>query len=184
MLPDQRATEMNLTELMSPARWFRMTLLAALGILAIYVEAAPLGLAPGARPSPDLLLCVVAYWAVRRPGSSPILLVFLLGLTRDLLTDVPVGAGALSLVLVAETLKTRRRLLARAAFPIEWLTISIAALLTAAMNWGLVLLTLAQPPYLSDIGAQVLFTALVYPFVVLVLRWVLRISWRKTEVMA
>lgn len=174
---------MNLTDFISPARWFRMVLLAGLGVLAIYIEAAPLGLAPGARPSPDLLLCVVAYWAVRRPGSSPMLLVFLLGLARDLLTDVPVGAGALSLVLVAETLKARRRLLARSAFPVEWLAVSLAAFCAAAMNWGLVLLTLAQPPYLSDIGAQVLFTAMVYPFVVIVLRWVLRITWRKAEVM-
>ena len=65
-------------EQLSPARLMRIALLCLLSLMAIYLEAAPLGLGTAARPSPDLLLCVVAYWAIRRPGSTPVLLVFLL----------------------------------------------------------------------------------------------------------
>ena len=169
---------------LSPGRWFRMALMATLAMCAIYAEAAPLGLGAGARPSPDLLLCVIAYWAVRRPGSTPMLLVFGLGLVRDLLTDLPVGAGALSLVLVAEALKRWRRALARSAFMLEWAVVALAALASTTLHWLLVVLMLAQPPYLFDLGLQCLYTAGAYPAIALIFRWLFRISWRKPEAVA
>ena len=175
---------MTLGELMSPARWLRIALMTTLSILAIYAEAAPLGLSAAAIHSPDLLLCVIAYWAIRRPGSTPVLIVFLLGLARDLLTDVPVGAGALSLVLVAEVLKHWRRAFSRTGFLLEWAAICAAAVGSSFLHWALVFLTLSQPPYLADLGQQCVFTIAVYPVIALVFRWLFRISWRRPEVPA
>lgn len=172
---------MSVWEQIDGARFVRMALLFTLGVLAIYIEMAPLGIGPGARPSPDLVLCVVAYWAIRRPGSTPALLVFALGLMRDLISDVPVGAGALSLVLAAEALKAWRRSLVRSGFIREWITVFCAALATAAMQWLLVLMTLAQPPFLDQLLNQCLYTAMAYPVIALFFRWVLRISARKPE---
>lgn len=168
-------------ELLDPARLFRTALLLVLGMLAIFVEAAPLGLGPTAPPSPDLLMCVVVYWAIRRPGSTPLLAVFCLGLVRDLLTDVPLGAGTLALVIATEVFKSQRRHLQRTNFIVEWLALSFAALAATAFVWTLVVLTLAQPPYLIDLLHQCLYTTMVYPLIVVFLRWVLRISWRKAE---
>lgn len=173
---------MDLLDYLSPARIARIGFLTVLGLLAIYIEAAPLGISAAARSSPDILLCVIAYWALRRPGSTPILLVFALGLARDLLTDVPVGAGTLSLVLAAEMLKRLRLVLARGGFLTEWLLVGLTALGTVAFQWLLVVLTLAQPPYLVVLGNQILLTAAVYPLVVIFLRWGLRITWYKGEV--
>lgn len=173
---------MELAEYLSPARMARIALLMLLGLLAIYAEAAPLGIGATSRPSPDLLLCLVGYWALRRPGSTPIVAVFALGLARDLLTDVPVGAGALTLVIVAELLKTWRLPIARAVFPLEWATIAMAALCSALLQWVLVVITLAQPPYLMALFHQSLYTAAVYPIIVVFLRWGLRVTWRKREV--
>lgn len=172
---------MSVWEQIDGARFARMMFMLGLGVLAIYIEIAPLGIGPGARPSPDLVLCVVAYWAIRRPDSTPALLVFVLGLMRDLISDVPVGAGALSLVLAAEALKTWRRALARSGFLREWMAIFSAALATAALQWSLVLITLAQPPFLDQLLNQCLYTAMAYPVVAVLFRWVLRISWRKPE---
>ena len=62
---------MELAEYLSPARMARIALLMLLGLLAIYAEAAPLGIGATARPSPDLLLCLVAYWAAAPPGLDP-----------------------------------------------------------------------------------------------------------------
>lgn len=173
---------MRLRDYFEPGRLMRIALAAFLGILAIYLEAAPLGISTGAPPSPDLLLCVVAYWSIRRPGSMPLLLVFLLGLTRDLLTDVPVGAGVLSLVLVSEGFKVWRRHLQRSFFLAEWLALGAASLASAVFILGLVTITFAQPPYLADLLHQCLYTAMVYPLLVLVLRWGFRIGWTQPEV--
>lgn len=173
---------MELAEYLSLARIARIALLMLLGLLAIYAESAPLGLSATARPSPDLLLCLVAYWALRRPGSTPIMAVFALGLARDLLTDVPVGAGALTLVITAELFKAWRLPISRTVFPLEWGLVACAALGSALLQWVLVVVTLAQPPYLMALIHQSLYTAAVYPVVVLFLRWGLRITWRKREV--
>ncbi|MEO1491474.1 MAG: rod shape-determining protein MreD [Pseudomonadota bacterium] len=172
---------MTLWEQIDGARFSRMMFMLILGVLALYIEMAPLGIGPGAHPSPDLVLCVVAYWAIRRPGSTPVLAVFVLGLMRDLISDVPVGAGALSLVLAAEVLKRWRRTLARSGFLREWIVVFGAALATTAFQWLLVMITLAQPPFLDQLLNQCLYTAMAYPVVAMLFRWVLRISSRKPE---
>lgn len=172
---------MNLSEVFDPSRMFRILVMATLSMIAIFAEAAPLGLGPTAPPSPDLLLCVLVYWSVRRPGSTPLIAVFILGLMRDFITDVPLGAGALTLVIVTEILKSQRRLLARSNFMIEWLALIIAALGATALQWLLVVLTFMQPPYLMDLLHQCLYTAMLYPLIVVIFRWVFRITWRRAE---
>ena len=162
-------------------RLWSAALMLTVGVLAIYVEAAPLGVGPAAPPSPDLLLCVVVYWAAHRPRATPLLAVFALGLVRDLLTDAPAGAGALALVLAAETVKAMRRRLARGSFLVEWLVLAGAALATAALMWLLVLLTFAQPPYLADLFHQSLYTAMIYPLLAFAFRYALRVSRRGVE---
>lgn len=163
---------------LDPARLARTALMLVLGMLAIYVEAAPLGIGPQAPPSPDLLLCVVVYWSVRRPGSTPIPAVFALGLVRDIVTDMPTGGGALALVLASEAAKGMRRRLARRTFTLEWLVLAGAALASALLVWLLVALMLSQPPYLATLVHRSLYTAMAYPLVALTLRWGMRITWR------
>ncbi len=160
------------------SRALRVLLLGFLGLVAIFIEIAPIGFTPHARPSPDILFAIVAYWSVRRPGSTPVMLIFGLGLVRDLLADVPVGAGTLALILVVEFLRTQGATLVRQSFFIEWATVSMVAFVMISIQFLLVALTLAQPPFASALLYQGLYTAAVYPAVALVLRWVLRIGWR------
>lgn len=160
------------------ARAFRAALLGAVGALAVAVEAAPLGLSPVALPSPDLLFCAVAHWAVRAPTATPVLLVYAIGLGRDLLTDQPVGLGALTLVLAAEAMKARAGALARQPFLAEWIWVAAVAATMAVVQWLVVAISLAQPPYASLLAQQYAATILIYPFVSLVLRWVLRVRER------
>ncbi|MEL6477716.1 MAG: rod shape-determining protein MreD [Pseudomonadota bacterium] len=162
-------------------RLIRMTLFLALGALAIFIEAAPVDLSATALPSPDLLLCVVVFWALRRPGSTPTLLIFALGLTRDLLTDAPIGAGTLSLVLTAEVIKEYRGWIASRPFLVEWLAMAGAALAGVLLQWLLITVTFGQPPYLGQLATLALFTVAAYPLVVFLLRWGLRIGWRKRD---
>jgi rod shape-determining protein MreD len=158
-----------------------MALLCILGPLAVAVEAAPLGLMPGAVPSPDLLACVVAAMALRRPRSAPLLLVWCLGLLRDLVTDVPPGAGALSLVLAAELLRRQGAAVGRRSLPVEWFRVAAVLLGMFALQYVLVLLSFAQPPYVMDMVRQWALTAALYPSAALVLRWVFGIRWQARE---
>ncbi|MGF1445377.1 MAG: rod shape-determining protein MreD [Pikeienuella sp.] len=142
-----------------------MGLFLIAGLVAIALETAPVGIGPTALPSPDLLFCVVAHWALRAPGAVPVLLVFALGLARDLLSDPPLGLAALALVFAAEWLKSRRGLLARQPFFVEWLTVAVAAAAMMSAIWLAVVLSLAQPPYLSHMAQQFAFTVLAFPLI-------------------
>ena len=165
----------------TPARLVRIVALTVLGLFAIFLEAAPVGLAPDAYPSPDLLFCLVAYWSVRRPGTAVLPVVWGLGVARDLLTDLPVGAGALGLVLVSRFLRSLGTGLARRGFVTEWTLIATLHALFLAGQWLLVVLLLSYPPYLLDLAYQWALTMALYPVVALVLRWLFRISWRRIE---
>ncbi|MEM7176681.1 MAG: rod shape-determining protein MreD [Pseudomonadota bacterium] len=162
-------------------RLVRTGLFAALGLLAIFIEAAPVGLHGSALPSPDLLLCVVAFWVLRRPGSTPVLLVFALGLCRDLLTDAPLGAGTLGLVIAAQMLTERRGWIGTRPFLVEWLAVGLAIVFALALQWVLVVLTLGHPPYLRELLLMAGLTFAAYPFVALVFRWILGINWRQGD---
>ncbi len=165
----------------APARLAQIIFLLALGLVAIFTEAAPLGLSANTYPSPDILFCVVAYWSIRRPATATLLAIFALGLTRDLLTDAPVGAGVLTLVFASEFLKAVSRGLSRRSFATEWLLLAWVLALVLLAQWLVVLVLLAHPPYLTDLGLQWLATMALYPALAVVFRWLFRIGWRKPE---
>jgi rod shape-determining protein MreD len=173
---------MDQTLWFSPSRLIRTALMLALGLIAIFIEAAPLGLSADAFPSPDILFCVVAYWSIRRPGAAALLAVFALGLARDLLTDAPVGAGVLTLVIASEFLKTLGPGLSRRSFATEWLLLATVLALVLIAQWLVVLILLAHPPYLIDLAYQWLATMALYPVLAAVFRWLFRIGWRKIPV--
>jgi rod shape-determining protein MreD len=153
-----------------------------MGLAGLFLEAAPLGLAADARPSPDLVFLVVAFWSLRRPEIAALLAVYALGLTRDLLTDTPAGIGALTLLLASGYLKTMGPALARWRFVAEWFVVALTLLAVLVLQWLTVLVLLAHPPYLYDLGLQWLISMAIYPVQVLVLSWLFRIRWRKPEV--
>ena len=170
---------MDLALWFSPPRLIRIALMLALGVLAIFVEAAPLGLSANAYPSPDILFCVVAYWSTRRPEAAALIAVFALGLARDLMTDAPVGAGVLTLVFASEFLKALGHGLSRRSFATEWLLLATVLALVIMAQWLIVLILLAHPPYLTDLAYQWLATMALYPALALVFRWLFRVGWRK-----
>lgn len=172
---------MQLSAWLSPARLANVAFVLALGFVAISVEAAPLGLRADTWPSPDLLFCIVAYWALRRPEAVPVIAVFAAGLARDLLTDTPAGAGALTLVLAAEALKAAGRPLARRGVGTEWLAVAGAFAAVLLVQWLMVLLVLAHPPYLLELGQQWVVTLALYPLLATVFRWLFGIRRRKFE---
>jgi len=172
---------MELSVWFAPLRLFRIAVLLSLGLGAISLEAAPLGLSPEAYPSPDILFCVVAYWSIRRPDAAAVIAIFAIGLVRDLLTDLPVGAGALSLVLASEFLKRLAVGLSRRSFATEWAVVTLLFAVMSAAQWIVVLILLAHPPYLIDLGHQLLVTVALYPLLALIFRWLLRVGWRKIE---
>ena len=116
---------------------------------------------------------------MRRPEAATLLAVFALGLARDLLTDTPVGIGALTLVAASEYLRLLSPVVARRGFAAEWAVAALFLALVLALQWLSVLLLLAHPPYLTDLGLQWMGSVALYPLLALVLRGLFRIGGRK-----
>ena len=172
---------MELSAWLSPARLAHVAFVLVLAFVAVSVEAAPLGFPADAWPSPDLVFCIVAYWSLRRPEAVPLLAVFAAGLARDLLTDAPVGAGALTLVLAAEGLKAAARAITRRGFGAELMAVAGAFAAVLLAQWLMVLLVLAHPPYLVELGQQWLITIALYPVLAAVFRWLFQVRRARAE---
>lgn len=155
-------------------RFSAAALVLVFGWLAILVEITPINQNTNALPSPDLLFCVLAFMAIRRPDTTSAWLVLLLALSRDLLTGGPVGLGALTIFAAVESLRIISELLRRRRI------IEVAAIIAAAfaINFAqavLLTITLADAPTLLPLLQRTAFTVAAYPIVFFLFRQILRI---------
>ncbi len=165
-----------------PLRLAHMAALVGLGALAILLSLAPLDARASATPSPDLLFCVAAFLALRRPAATPAILVLLLGLARDLAGGGPVGLGALTLWISIEWLKSRRDRIVRSVWS-ELLAVAAIAFLAPLAQLVILTLSFANSPPLTTLAAGGLATLVAYGAVALVMRFGLRIRGVPLEAM-
>lgn len=152
------------------ARGAQVAGFAFAGWLALSIE-----LAPGLGATPDLLFCVAAFWAIRRPRSAPAAAILALGLARDLLDGGPVGAGALGLLAATELLRAQGATLRRRSLLVEGVHVAAAATIAAGLPWLLVGLTLADTPLVADVARRIGLTAVGWLATVFALRGLLRL---------
>lgn len=137
-------------------------LMSVLAVVAILLQLAPVGLAPAALPSPQLLWVVVLFFALHRPEAVPLPLVFALGILGDLLGDGPVGARTMALLLAVWI---ARRYLVGLVRESPILELGVFAALCGAghlLVWLLLRLSFAGPPRLLHLLLLVLFSTLAY----------------------
>lgn len=144
------------------------------GFLATFLELAPIGIGADALPSPDLLFCLAACCALRRPKAVPMPLVFLLGLGRDLLMGAPVGIGALTLVLTTVFLSESRSWFQKRTFWSEWLCCVLIFAATLVVQWFLLAILFVRPPTVLDLVQLLTMTATAYIPIAILLRILFR----------
>ncbi len=169
--------------------WAHRILFVVLALVFLFFRLLPLGevIAPcgpeatGCRlmawfshmPGPDLLLCIIFAWTMRRPDYLPVLLIAAVVLLEDLIMLRPPGLWTGLVVLVSEIIRSRVALTRELNFGVEWLLVSammVVMLIVYRMAFGLVLLP--QPPF-GFAMVQVVWSILCYPLVVFLSRVVL-----------
>ncbi|WP_340108549.1 hypothetical protein [Pikeienuella sp. HZG-20] len=151
-----------------------MAVLISFGWLAILISLTPVDARASAAPTPDLLFCVAAFLAIRRPRATPAALILILGLARDLASGGPVGLGALALWGGVEFLRFRRDRLIR-SFVAEAGAVAFAIVAMTAAQLALLLLALTPSPPLEVLGIGALATFAAYFGVALIFRHIFRI---------
>ncbi|QIE54299.1 hypothetical protein G5B40_01865 [Pikeienuella piscinae] len=163
-----------------PILFANMAVLIGFGWLAILVGLTPVDARASALPSPDLLFCVAAFLAIRRPDATPAILVITLGLVRDLISGGPVGLGALTLWAGVEYLRFHRDRLLRSPM-VEMGGVAATILSITVVQLGVLLLVLTPSPPLVVLGAGAFATLCAYGVVALVLRYLFRIRPESVE---
>jgi len=147
-------------------KWLYRGLLVALTVLDIFIRVLPLGEGRGTFPGPELLLCVVFAWVLRRPAYAPALLIAAIFLTTDMLFQNPPGLWPGLVVLGAEFLRVREPLSRDLPFAIEWGMVAgvmVIMLLAERMILGVFMVEQAS---FGLSALQLVMTVAIYPMVV------------------
>lgn len=155
------------------AHWIYRAVFLGLALLLLFVRLLPLGGEVGGLPGPDLLLCLIMAWIIRRPDYLPMPLILIVLLTEDLILMRPPGLWTATIVLATEFLRGRTILTRELSFAAEWALVSglmLAALLAYRLVLGLALVP--QPPFGFAV-VQILWSIAFYPPVVAVSRLVI-----------
>lgn len=156
-----------------PARYWLVFVGIALGLW--FLKLLPVGGHGGGVPGPDLILCIVLAWVLRRPEYIPAVLIAVVLLIEDFLLLRPPGLWALLVLLAAEFLRGRQTLMRELGFVLEWAIVG-ALMLMMWMAERLILGILMVPVQPMTLSlAHLLTTFLAYPAVVAVSHVLLRV---------
>ncbi|MEM6609755.1 MAG: rod shape-determining protein MreD [Pseudomonadota bacterium] len=161
---------------MGPSAWhiwtYRLTFVV-LGLAIIAFSLLPLGQNTGVLVGPDLLLAFTLAWILRQPSVVPIGVIVALFLTADFLLQRPPGLWTALVLLVTESLRTRRAQTTEYNFIVEWAWVTVA-IFTIIVGERFVLWVLLAPQ--SSLGLALVYgltTAAVYPAIVLISHYVI-----------
>jgi rod shape-determining protein MreD len=136
---------------------------ASCTVLLMLAAEAPFGIADQATLLPAVTLACVYFCSLYRPAAIPPPVVFLIGVLFDLLGYLPLGVGALTLLVVHGLALRWRGTLARMGFFPVWLAFAGFAAGGAAFPWALTsLLSLSLLPF-GPAAFQALLTVALYP---------------------
>ncbi len=146
--------------------WGYRLLFLFVACLFLFIRLLPLRDVVGGFPGPDLILCLIFAWMMRRPDFLPVWLIASVLLAEDLLLLRPPGLWTALVVLATEFLRARHALTRELNFAVEWLLASglmIAMLLAQRL---ILTLTLVELPPFGFAVVQVMWSIIAYPAIV------------------
>ncbi len=151
--------------------WLHRLLFLAVAALLMFLKLLPLPATAGHLPGPDLLLCLILAWTVRRPDYLPVLMIAAVLLLEDMLLMRPPGLWTGLVILGSEFIRSRVALTRELNFGVEWLL--VAGLMVAIFVTYRVILAMSflPQPAFGFALVQILWSIVAYPFVVAVSRY-------------
>lgn len=151
--------------------WLRRALFVALAAGLLFLRLLPLGRESGSWPGPDLLLCLIFAWTMRRPDYLPVWLVAAVVLLEDFLLLRPPGLWTALVVVASEFIRSRVALTRELTFTIEWLLVSGLMLGLTLAYRAIFALALVPQTGFGFAMIQVIWSILCYPAVVAISRY-------------
>lgn len=162
-------------------RMFGQTLFILLFLAILFWRLVPL--APGRViwPGPDLSLCLVMVWVLRRPEQVPVLTIGLIFLIEDIILLRPIGLWAAVMVMGTEVARKREAGWRELPFMVEWLRVAILmALMMTGYRFLMAMFFLPLPP-LGQVIMQYIATVAAYPLVAGLAGWLFGLPRNRAE---
>lgn len=139
-------------------------LLPALTMLVLLI----LGLIPWHVPglavvTPALTLIAVYFWGIYQPHRLPYWATFVIGVLQDLLLGMPIGQGALVLLLIQGLVVSQRRFFLTKPFLVVWWGFAMVAPLGALIAWSVASVAREAVIPVLPIIVQTVITIMLYP---------------------
>ena len=147
-----------------------------LGLALIVLQLLPLQTIPQTWAGPDVMMCLVFAWSVRRPDYVPTLLIASVILLEDFLIQRPPGLHAALIVGASFWLKSKANTADDQTMAGEIVQITIAVLGVLLATRLILALALLPLPSLSVHFAQALSTIIFYPVMALTSALVLNVK--------
>lgn len=146
--------------------WLYRGIFLLLALVLLFLKLLPLGSLAGDWPGPDVLLCLIFAWAVRRPDYLPVLLIAAVVLLEDLILMRPPGLWTALVIIATEFMRSRVALTRELSFPAEWLLVAgVMVGLLLANRLAFAIAFVPQPGFGFSL-LQTLWSILCYPLVV------------------
>lgn len=170
-LLSRKATQM--AESLNRRVWLYRGIFLGLALLLLFVRLLPLGTIPGRLPGPDLILCVMLAWVMRRPDYLPVLMIAAIVFLEDVMLMRPLGLWTALVILATEFLRSRAALTRELSFAVEWMLIAgLMVGLLLAYRLFFAVSFLPQPGFGFAL-TQTIWSILCYPLVVVASRLIL-----------
>ena len=146
--------------------WLHRFLFLGLALALLFLRLLPLNGGSEALPGPDILLCLIFSWTIRRPDFLPILMVALVVLAEDLIIMRPPGLWAGLVVVATEFIRGRAALTRELNFSVEWLLVAATMLAMFLINRLVMAIAFVPQPGFGFAMVQVIWSIVCYPAVV------------------
>lgn len=151
--------------------WMHRLIFLGVAVILTFVRLLPLQTTAGHLPGPDILLCLIFAWMVRRPEYLSALMIGVVVLVEDMLLMRPPGLWAALVLMGAEFIRARSALTRELSFGVEWLLVSGVIFGVFFANRILLNMAFVDQPSFGFSLLQIIWSIVAYPAVVAVSRY-------------
>jgi len=146
--------------------WLHRLIFLGVALVLTFVRLLPLQTTAGHLPGPDLLLCLIFAWMVRRPEYLSALMIGAVVLAEDMLLMRPPGLWAALVLMGAEFIRARSALTRELNFGVEWLLVAGVIFGVFFANRTILDMAFVDQPSFGFSLLQIIWSVVVYPAVV------------------
>jgi rod shape-determining protein MreD len=151
--------------------WLHRLIFLGVALVITFVRLLPLQTTAGHLPGPDLLLCLIFAWMVRRPEYLSALMIGAVVLAEDMLLMRPPGLWAALVLMGAGFIRARSALTRELNFGVEWLLVAGVIFGVFFANRTILDMAFVDQPSFGFSLLQIIWSVVAYPAVVALSRY-------------